>query len=251
MKIKPFVTNWEKDYLGRPSLAFIADLLPDDHALIDETFLDDMSLTELIFDHPGVCVTHDECKGLNVPLSKRTLKILKIAEKCHNEYGANNVMSWNLLSGLTIIKMHVDSRGFMYRGTRLERFGTMYHVDADVCKALYLEMWNSNVFPVRIRGRFRASSLPKWWPSSQSPNKSSAVPPKPSPLADIDLSVDEAWELFGIAQKRGSQEDVKKRYHAFVTLYHPDKNQHRVDWATAQLVRANAAWALLQKHCGW
>lgn len=78
--------------------------------------------------------------------------------------------------------------------------------------------------------------------------------PKPPPLALMagPITVDEAWLLFGIPMKRGRKEDVKKRYLEFVSKNHPDKFKgKKQEVANAQLVRANAAWELLQRHCNW
>ncbi len=69
---------------------------------------------------------------------------------------------------------------------------------------------------------------------------------------DGRLTVDEAWEIFGIPQKRAPRDEVKRRYLAFAAKWHPDKHSAADQAeATSQLSRANAAWALLQKHCHW
>lgn len=75
--------------------------------------------------------------------------------------------------------------------------------------------------------------------------------PKPPPVSDEPLTVDEAWRLFGIPQKRGRKEDVKKRYLEFIQKHHPDKHPKNQKKANEQCSRANQAWALLQKHCKW
>jgi len=62
--------------------------------------------------------------------------------------------------------------------------------------------------------------------------------------------VSDAWLLFGIPKKRGSREDVKARYLEFVFEHHPDRAADPIE-AAKQLVRANLAWALLQRHCRW
>jgi DnaJ-class molecular chaperone len=67
------------------------------------------------------------------------------------------------------------------------------------------------------------------------------------------VTVDEAWALFGIPKKRGQKADVKKRYLEFVSKHHPDKFRapKQKAEAEAQLVLANLAWDLLQRHCRW
>ncbi len=75
--------------------------------------------------------------------------------------------------------------------------------------------------------------------------------PDPPPLDNGPLTVDDAWAIFGIPQKRASRDEVKHRYLLFAAKWHPDKNPEDQVTATAQLSRANAAWALLQKHCRW
>lgn len=81
----------------------------------------------------------------------------------------------------------------------------------------------------------------------------SAAVPNPPPVDDDEtLTVDDAWALFGIPQKRSTKDEVKRRYIALVAKVHPDSRppEERVE-ATAQLKRANAAWALLQRYCKW
>ena len=75
--------------------------------------------------------------------------------------------------------------------------------------------------------------------------------PDPPALDGATLTVDDAWAIFGVAQKRAPRDDVTRRYLAFAAKWHPDKNPNDEATATAQLARANAAWALLQKHCRW
>lgn len=74
--------------------------------------------------------------------------------------------------------------------------------------------------------------------------------PKPPPITGDELTVSDAWALFGVTNKRGTRDDVKRRYLAFVASYHPDLPDAPPD-ANSQLKKANAAWALLQKHCRW
>jgi hypothetical protein len=88
-------------------------------------------------------------------------------------------------------------------------------------------------------------------PTAFKQGKKKVVPPKPPPLTDQSMTVDDAWILFGITKKRGTKEDVKRLYLAFVAIHHPDKHPNDQARASAQLVRANAAWTLLQKHCKW
>ena len=85
------------------------------------------------------------------------------------------------------------------------------------------------------------------------PASKAAAPDLPDPpaLTGGPLTVDEAWAIFGVAQKRAPRDEVKRRYLAFVSRWHPDKHLEDQSAATAQLVRANAAYALLQKHCRW
>ncbi|HTP97928.1 MAG TPA: J domain-containing protein [Casimicrobiaceae bacterium] len=75
--------------------------------------------------------------------------------------------------------------------------------------------------------------------------------PDPPPLDGAPLTVDDAWRIFGIPQKRGQAADVKRRYIAFLAKWHPDRHPNDTATATAQFVRAKAAWELLQKHCRW
>ena len=80
----------------------------------------------------------------------------------------------------------------------------------------------------------------------------SAEPPPPPPprLPGALVTVDEAWELFGVAKKRGTRLEVKKRYLAFVALNHPDRPDAPND-AADLLLKANAAFALLERYCKW
>ena len=89
--------------------------------------------------------------------------------------------------------------------------------------------------------------------ASKPPPKNYGPLPKPPALSAGPITVDEAWALFGIPQKRGRKEDVKKRYLEFVFKHHPDKakTKKQKDTASAQLTRANLAWSLLEKHCKW
>lgn len=75
--------------------------------------------------------------------------------------------------------------------------------------------------------------------------------PDPPPVDAGPLTVDDAWALFGIPQKRAPRDEVKHRYLLFASKWHPDKHPEDQVTATAHLMRANAAWALLQKHCRW
>ena len=67
----------------------------------------------------------------------------------------------------------------------------------------------------------------------------------------LGISVDEAWSLFGITKKRATREEVKSIYLKLVAEYHPDKNQHDPATATQYMVRINAAFAALKRHCKW
>ena len=90
-------------------------------------------------------------------------------------------------------------------------------------------------------------------PAPPAPPPSKAAPdlPDPPPLIDDPLTVDDAWALFGITQKRAPKNIVKSRYRAFAAKWHPDYHPEDQVTATAQLTRANAAWTLLEKHCKW
>jgi DnaJ-class molecular chaperone len=80
------------------------------------------------------------------------------------------------------------------------------------------------------------------------------MPPTPR-LGQGEVTVDEAWKMFGIPQKRGARDDVRKRYLAFVAKHHPDKiagaSKKKQKEATERCARANVAWSLLEKHCRW
>jgi hypothetical protein len=84
------------------------------------------------------------------------------------------------------------------------------------------------------------------------PVKQAPAPPPPPPpqLPGACVSVDEAWELFGIAKKRATRLEVKKRYLAFVTRNHPDRPDAPPD-AAMLLLKANAAFSLLERYCKW
>ena len=102
----------------------------------------------------------------------------------------------------------------------------------------------------------RTWAPPAGAPTSQPATEMPCPPPAPNlpdpPALDgATLTVDDAWAIFGVAQKRAPRDDVKRRYLAFAAKWHPDKNPNDEATATAQLARANAAWALLQKHCRW
>jgi hypothetical protein len=91
-------------------------------------------------------------------------------------------------------------------------------------------------------------------PAASPPDQAKAPAPHlpdPPPLTGAPLTVDDAWQIFGVAQKRAPRADVKRRYLAFAAKWHPDKHPDDQVTATAQLVRANAAYALLAKHCRW
>ena len=80
-----------------------------------------------------------------------------------------------------------------------------------------------------------------------------APAPAPSPaqrLPGVLVTVDEAWELFGVAKKRGTRLEDKKRYLAFVALNHPDRPDAPSD-AADLLLKANAAFVLLERYCKW
>jgi hypothetical protein len=74
--------------------------------------------------------------------------------------------------------------------------------------------------------------------------------PDPPALTEGELTVNDAWALFGIAKKRATKDEVKRRYLEFVFKHHPDRNLDSPE-AQANLTRANLALALLQKHCRW
>jgi hypothetical protein len=100
------------------------------------------------------------------------------------------------------------------------------------------------------------SSARPWLDSKPSPPQPPQPPkpkfgrlPDPPLLTGDELTVDDAWLLFGIPKKRGAKDEVKQRYLEFVAKYHPDKPENA--GTTDQLKRANLAWALLQKHCRW
>jgi len=76
---------------------------------------------------------------------------------------------------------------------------------------------------------------------------SSSPPPQ---LPGACVTVDEAWELFGIAKKRGTRLEVKKKYLAFVAMNHPDRPDAPSD-AADLLLKANAAFVLLERYCKW
>ena len=83
------------------------------------------------------------------------------------------------------------------------------------------------------------------------PVNAPAPAPSPAPrLPGALVTVDEAWELFGVAKKRGTRLEVKKRYLAFVALNHPDRPDAPSD-AADLLLKANAAFVLLERSCKW
>jgi hypothetical protein len=102
-----------------------------------------------------------------------------------------------------------------------------------------------------LLGRAWGMPLPGPTPPPAPPGAKYGPLPHPPPVPQGALTVDEAWALFGIPQKRGLKADVKARYLAFVAKHHPDKHPDDQVGATAQLARANQAWVLLQKHCRW
>jgi DnaJ-domain-containing protein 1 len=71
--------------------------------------------------------------------------------------------------------------------------------------------------------------------------------PHAAPSAGI--SVDEAWEIFGIKKKRATEEELKKRYTKLASKYHPDRNLDNQSAATEKMVKVNLAYAALKKHC--
>lgn len=75
-------------------------------------------------------------------------------------------------------------------------------------------------------------------------------PPPPAQLAQENITVDEAWELFGIGKKRGTRAEVTKRYRLYVAANHPDRPDAPPD-AADRLLRANAAFARLERYCRW
>ena len=89
------------------------------------------------------------------------------------------------------------------------------------------------------------------------PPPSTVVPP-PADVSQVPVSagvqtitVDEAWHLFGFPKKRATREAVKERYLALVVKYHPDRHIRQETKATEAVVKINAAWTLLQRHCKW
>lgn len=93
------------------------------------------------------------------------------------------------------------------------------------------------------------------WSAPASPLPVTAKPPEapepPKLTQGSTLTVDDAWGLFGIAKKRASKDEVKKRYLAFVSMHHPDKHPEDTSGATTRLMQANLAFKLLEKHCKW
>ncbi len=103
----------------------------------------------------------------------------------------------------------------------------------------------------RTWGDTPAQPAPPAQPPPVAPKAPPPHIPDPPPPTGETVTVDDAWALFGIAQKRAPKDEVKRRYLAFAAKWHPDKHPDDTATATAQLVRANAAYALLQKHCRW
>lgn len=91
------------------------------------------------------------------------------------------------------------------------------------------------------------------WPPPPPPD--APQPPHPPralpPLGGTTLTVDDAWAIFNIPQKRAPRAEVRRRYIAFLAEWHPDRHPEDEAVATAQFVRAKAAWELLQRHCRW
>src|SRR6185312_17535065 len=76
-------------------------------------------------------------------------------------------------------------------------------------------------------------------PAAPAPQAPPGAPAPPPPLTGAPLTVDDAWVIFGIPQKRAPKQLVKSRYLAFVATWHTDKHPEDESGATAQLVRAN------------
>jgi hypothetical protein len=94
---------------------------------------------------------------------------------------------------------------------------------------------------------------PKPAPSPATESRAPSTAPVRIPSSDSDhipTTVDEAWAFFGIAKKRAHKDDVKDAYRLFMIRWHPDRCA-QPDKAKKQSLRANAAWALLKKHCKW
>jgi hypothetical protein len=87
-------------------------------------------------------------------------------------------------------------------------------------------------------------------PVNQAPAPTPASSSPPPQLAGAIVSVDESWEMFGIAKKRGTRAEVKKRYLAFVAANHPDRPDAPSN-APELLLKANAAFARLEQYCKW
>ena len=79
------------------------------------------------------------------------------------------------------------------------------------------------------------------------PERPLTVPASPS----LGISVDEAWALFGIVKKRATEDEVKQRYRKLAAKYHPDRNASDQAAATKNMMRINAAYAALKRHCKW
>ncbi len=86
--------------------------------------------------------------------------------------------------------------------------------------------------------------------SSSSPAPDRTTFPTPA-APSSGISVDEAWEVFGISKKRATQEQVRSIYLKLVAKYHPDKNPNNQAAATQAMVKINAAFAALKRHCKW
>ena len=59
-------------------------------------------------------------------------------------------------------------------------------------------------------------------PAASPPDQAKAPAPHlpdPPPLTGAPLTVDDAWQIFGVAQKRAPRADVKRRYLAFAAKW--------------------------------
>jgi len=100
----------------------------------------------------------------------------------------------------------------------------------------------------------RMRGMPAWHPPPPPPEPPPPPkPPEPPLLAQQSaLTVDDAWGIFGIAKKRGTKTEVKKRYLDYVAANHPDKApESEREARTTRLMQANLAFKLLERHCKW
>lgn len=98
------------------------------------------------------------------------------------------------------------------------------------------------------------------WSPFGSPPPPVAIPVQPAPKLGppgerIPMTVDEAWELFGIKRKRATKAEVKRLHRDWQTRWHPDKfvcsSKKAEEKAKIQFLRASMAWTILERHCKW